>query len=345
MCDPQWEQLIQQHPGHPVMREEAVYSLPPQLIDEIRKEAPDILTQRDEQFERDLANAAPFGGFFRQRHFEYPPLRLSSALPPNRNAAAIAEIKSVRVARMVGTGKPQAQIDQYFEHIAETKRKVDEWRWGFAGWLVTNSAFRLALKSFRNRLQENGNEVELPRIPPAFMGEHLLNKNDVNYPEQSLEFLRTWNLEGFVTWELPIPMLSETVNTTLYRPNDVRDAGVYLFIPYYLLRDKSLSLQEFAETRATAYFPSELADWYDLKPKNWGPARFKTMLLLYIYLECCLRRRYPDKVQGNLGKLDRALANYLKAEQSHEDKSGDETIRKIRLTMQKRLSEKKENPS
>ena len=63
------------------------------------------------------------------------------------------------------------------------------------------------------------------------------------------------------------------------------------------------------------------------------------MFQLYVYIECCLRRRYREKTDGQINRIDSALGAYFNQldEASVGSIGHDESVRKTRLEMNRRL--------
>ena len=98
--------------------------MPTELINQICKQTPDLLTGEDEEYERDLADATP-SGFFLQRRFGYPPLaRLGAAATAEeeldvRARDATSGIRSMLIEEMATRGVPKARIDHFFDSATE----------------------------------------------------------------------------------------------------------------------------------------------------------------------------------------------------------------------------------
>jgi hypothetical protein len=164
-------------------------------------------------------------------------------------------------------------------------------------------------------------------------------KSEREFYNDYLHFYQRWGLDTLATWDLPIPMRPELATPSLYPLSHVGEAGVVMFVPWYLLRDKDITLRDIAEHRRLLNAPNAVTPWLDSVPKNWGHDRNRLMLELYIYVELCLKRRYPDRVHRKFERLDLALSRFLvkrKAKYSDSD-SKTETVRRVRFEIQRRL--------
>lgn len=340
--DPAWTCLAAQYPGHPNLADEAIYSLPGRLLDAIVNNARGLLTTAEEQFERDLSTAASCG-FFRQLRFHYPPLSPQSRAPMVTDElgrmvrSSANNIEDMLVDDMRSQGVTEESIFRHFELAVEKNREIEEWRWSYAGWVVTSSDFRRQRDELRSLQSPRTQRSDPPSLPITLMGQHTADGDNDEYGQL---FLSRWGLESLATWDLPIPMKPKLATPTLYPLSDVSDAGLTLFIPWYLLRKKNFSLYDLAKTERLLHLPAPLGDWLDCKDDYWGADRWATMLRLYVYLELCLKRRYANRVIGKLTRLDNAFAEFFSGGDSVKKPIGDESIRKIRLNMQRRLGGK-----
>lgn len=212
----------------------------------------------------------------------------------------------------------------------------------YAGWLVTNMEFRQDRDAFRAKWEPTVEALGgFPRLPLSLMGERPSPPHE-EYREFYDDYKRlcvTWGLDGLATWDLPCPILPELSSRSLYYLPAIQEAGATLFVPWYLLRDKNIQLDDLAERIRMLKGPDHLKDWLDHKPRNFGYGSLIQMLEIYIFLELCLRPRYSDRLKRNVEKLDLALGNFCssrpKKEAGTEQKT--ETIRKVRLVMSRRL--------
>ena len=79
--------------------------------------------------------------------------------------------------------------------------------------------------------------------------------------------------------------------------------------------------------------------------RQWGFARYAVMLQLYVWLELALRRRYPDSLDRQVVRVDRAFARFSlgKNESVARDRLDrqSDAVRKIRVRMDERLAERR----
>jgi hypothetical protein len=340
-CCPSWHELQRLFPAQEDhLNAEAVYTLPPALLDAIVREVPGFFTAEELAFEKALHKVAG-AGFFRGS-----PINLQLLGSPQSTETA-----DERELRQKVEAATETIEDMLFKDLSATQRadreaaaeaikaKLQERRWGYAGWLITSPEFRTDVEKLRTEWGSEIKEHRLPQVPWSFTGarEPVPQKER----EQLADFMRLylkWGLDRLETWDLPVPMRAETASPALYSYTDVSSAGLLIFAPWYLLRDKDLNVYELAELRTVPAQTSHLRDWLDGKPKNFGHLRFAILFEMFVFLELCLRKRYAGRLLGKLAKLDRAFARYFRHDpQGHDSLSADESLRKVRQFLTKSL--------
>ena len=213
---------------------------------------------------------------------------------------------------MAQSGRSDAEIDQFFSTTEEVSRLIAEGQAGYAGWLVTNPAFGKSVSNFRQGASAHIDKLEqLPALQRSVYGQALEEADDFD-PEffaQAQMFCRHWSIDRLTTWDLPVPMDAQLTQPTLYELDQVGPAGVVLFVPWYLLRDKKLTIAGLASVQRTYSSPNQLATWLDRQPKNLGIKRYGIMLQLYVCLELALNRRYPGQLRSKLELFDEAFSS------------------------------------
>lgn len=344
--DPAWIEFAKAHRGHPSLKGDSIYAIPPQLLEAIRKMAPKFLNPEETQFERDLADAAGVG-FFLKRRIQYELLETGKPQPKasewdERLSTVSTGMKGMLVEQMRENGASVAEIEGYWKLERQMRTRLKERQAGYAGWLVTEPAFRqdcmLVRRHLRRRLQRLGG---FPCFPMSFFAESpgYLAKRDRPFYAAYMRFYRDWSLHTMATWKLPVPMRPEMGDPSFYDLRRVHEAGMTLFLPWYLSREKDLKVREVCEQKAILMRPSHLAGWLE-RTKHFGHDRYAVMLNLYVYLELALKARYGDRIRGNTQALDYALGHFLVACSlgGDVDLSSEESIRKIRQEMQRRLA-------
>lgn len=348
--DPQWAVFARTYEGSPIVKQDTIYALPEPLIDAILEEMPDFFREGGECFERDLARLAG-AGFFLKRPFVYHSLPGPKVLArgaqwsqelDERNMEADAGIRKLLADEMRRLGRSEKEIREYWAAENSMQERIDVRRWGYAGWLATHPDFHRARDKFRRRWQSKiRKQGVFPAIPMSFAGENPKRpeKQDRDMYLAYTMFYRQWGLDSFATWELPRPMRPELVQPSFYPLSEVSEAGITLFMPAYLLRDKDLNVRELIDHKLALMSHPHLNDWLAGKPTNWGHERYLVMLKLYIYLELALKSRYADRLKRRTTKLDHAFGRFLCEDPSITDAEilEAENVRKVRQQMNRRL--------
>jgi hypothetical protein len=347
---PRWTAFAAAYPDHPALKSDTIYALPEPLIDAITDRMPRFFTLDERRFERDLARSAG-AGFFLKRPFRLP-LLPGLALDENEKAEldrlqrrqrqAHDGIQEMLDEHMEEHGRSNRQITDFWAAEKQMARKAEVRKWGYAGWLVTHPEFCRARDEFRQRWESAIRELGiLPGLPMSVLGEPLpqpLQRHRDFWMEYQ-HFLRLWGLDRLATWELPVPMRPELTGPSFYDLSTVGEAGVLLFVPWYMFRGKDINLHEVAQHKAVLAAPTHLEEWLKGRPKNFGHRRYAMMLELYIYIELCLRARYSERLSGPIDKLEDTLSHFMKTDQRIRRPASCEkdNLRKIREAMVKRL--------
>eukprot|EP00456_Euglypha_rotunda_P077710 TRINITY_DN735_c0_g1_i3.p1 TRINITY_DN735_c0_g1~~TRINITY_DN735_c0_g1_i3.p1 ORF type:complete len:241 (-),score=32.40 TRINITY_DN735_c0_g1_i3:239-961(-) len=229
---------------------------------------------------------------------------------------------------------------------------------GFCGWLVTNPHFRNELTEVENAWCACGTlRFAFPDLgfepgPPSLPG--VLERSKQNAAVRvALDFLKKWNLVRMDTWDLPVPIAptafgdESRIVSNSNKPvsaNAVHSMGVSLFIPWSLLADQNLRIQEVIAFHRQRQDLSHLATWTsDCREGTWGVERQAKMLKLFVYCELAIKARYDVRIRGKTTKLDRVFREWWgpSTADEHALTAAAESVRKIRAEMQKRLGKKR----
>ncbi len=312
-----------------------------------------FFTPEEEELERAFADK--YGnGVFMGSGFVYPlfPISPKPSISNdrrkfNQSVAALNEwLRNMTEAEMEFSGRSKPEIEEYFSSAEKLEEFVDFRRAAYAGWLVTNPVFRDDLRDFRKRrsvlIKRDG---KLPHSPRIFFGKlpKPIPKRRQGFFVDYTEVYRSWSIDGLSTWDLPIPMRLQFGNGGAEDLNHISEAGITVFLPWFLLRDKQLTMERLASAQRTYAPTNHLNSWLDGTPKNFGVHRYAVLLRLYICLELVLRARYGSRIINRLGLFDEAFALYLNGGRSRAGKSTvtAESVRKLRLVMSDRLDSKK----
>lgn len=345
--DPAWERFSRKHRGNPALEEDTVCAMPDTLVNAILYEMPEFFSKQEEQFERDLAQLAG-GGFFLRRPFGYPPLKGSTlGDSPDKNVVkqrlkrSSQQLKRMLAEGMEEQGRSPLRIQQHFAAQDQIAEQIEVRKWGYAGWLVTNPDFRKECTSFRKRWESRIRAIGgFPVYPTDFLGHSPVVPKEIrDFYDDYTQFYQRWCIHTFVTWDLPVPMLAGIAKPIFYPLSQVSSAGMALFLPWYLLRDQTFKLQDLAKHERFSRGPDHLRGWFGRDRNKWGHARLGTMLKMYIFYELCLKRRYAERLDGRIDRLNRALGHFLGDATAIGDeiRYKEDNVEKIRKEMNKRL--------
>jgi hypothetical protein len=317
------------------------HTLEPRLIDVIAHHAPGFLTPEDLNQERRLVQpiAKDFADGKRVRHLEAQIEKMvddETSLGINASTFARYSAKSRKIAE---------SADYFLE--------------AYTGWLVTNKQFRAERDELRDRLENHVRRWRrFPRTPRSYLGERasaspprrhrdkprratLLDRIAAGPTDEEIAntefhmFYRRWCLDSFITWDLPLPMLPSLFDAFSYDTFTTQGSGVHIFIPWYLLRNQTLTLRTLADAHKLSLPPTHLRDWLEIGASKYAPRRFRYIAILYRYWHLALVKRFPEKMKGHVEALERAFASYM-GEYTYSTVN-PETIKKLRLALAKSL--------
>jgi hypothetical protein len=317
------------------------HTLEPRLIDAIAQHAPGFLTPEELNHERHRVQ------------------------PSAKDLAAGKRMRrvEVQIEKMVDDGTSLGINASTFASYSAKSRKIEEYAdfflEAYTGWLVTNEQFRAERDELRDRLE---NHVRLwrrfPRTPRSYLGERDSDSLPRRHPDKPRRatvlkriaagltaeeiaksdfhmFYRRWCLDSFITWDLPLPMLPSLCDAFSYDTFTTPVSGVHLFIPWYLLRNQTLTLRTLADAHKLSLPPTHLKDWLERGTSKYAPKRFRYIAILYRYWHLALAKRFPEKIEGHVQALERAFASYM-GEYTNSTVN-PETIKKLRLALAKSL--------
>jgi hypothetical protein len=206
----------------------------------------------------------------------------------------------------------------------------------FAMWLLLQPDFRSQLANLKSRWEcevrqnrrfpinasQEGNKGPLPHLSfsPEFTNEYT-------------EFCTYWGLERMLTWDVPLP-LNPLVDRSVPAPDPFESkTGVSVFLPFYLLRGKNLSVRDLLERVRAESMPDQFATWFGAagdpdRPAD-GEVGLQQQFWLYRSYVLVLLTRYAEKCERNREKLNAVIADVLG--------KGQERVRKLRLALLREL--------
>lgn len=331
-CDPkyrEWNEFAQRHAGNSFLKVNPLYSLSEPIIDAIVASAPQFFTSANERFERDLAKTVSFGFFYRRA------LGLNIKdieTCDSRHQRSEDAIKQMLNKEFRQDGVEEGEIRRYWQRAARRREIILHRMEAYSGWLISNPIFRNEVRDLKKAWEAQIKKLGFfPRYPRwLFLEDETKKKLPPEAFEEFLKFYRRWGLDHFLTWDWPVPMEPDLVGGLLNDLDKLTDAGMMLFIPWYLLRGEKLNLQEVAHAARTGSGATHLFEWLKIE-KPEGDIHFRNLQWVYRYYELVLKQRYGKSKGFSALKLDGALGVVIKRE--------NDTVKKLRLKLQKALSQ------
>jgi hypothetical protein len=334
-----WEAFAQRHAGEPFLAQDPLYALSAPLINAVQAEVPTFFTAAQERFERDLAQTAGFG-FFHGR----PLGRTASdnqADPATgltwqqRCECSAQELDDLLAEELHRDGLSEQEIEEYVRQGAQKHVVIAAVQDAYAGWLICNRGFRDDVGALRAAwepvVRQLGGFPLYPRWP--FVGDPEGTTVPGAFRAACETFYRRWGLDRMVTWEWPVPMEPDLVGGMLQDVSRLSEAGVVVFLPWYLLRGEKLDVQGLLRRARTACEADHLRDWLHKRTGRgggaWGDLRLGQVRWLYRFHELVLARRYGPACRRHVQALDRALAVVLGRD--------EDTVKKLRLRLKRAL--------
>jgi hypothetical protein len=203
------------------------------------------------------------------------------------------------------------QAEQHLRNQDERNQEIDKHSVSYAGWLVSNPTFRSELAALRSSHETRVLQHGFPELPQAALFERPGWSGLGDDP--IMQFYRRWGLHRLVTWDLPLVM-SPAVHSwsLLYDGYTMEQAGLLLFIPWHLLRNTNIALQDLTRHRMAERDLKHLEGWpVTDQGRRRGPGQHGHLLTLYCYRELALTSRYAGRFQRNVKKLNRVFGNLL----------------------------------
>ena len=321
-ADP-WQAFSNRHEGLPFLDKNPLYALPKDLINIIAQQIREVWTSTEVAFERDLAETAT-GGFFRKRRFHCPFLPIPKSM---REERFDRDLEDLRKDLMRKEGFSDIQIRSHLQTEQKQNKDMALRELAYTAWLITNRQFLDEKDSYRRSWEDRVAATgQFPSYPRSFLGRPLRSneKNESDF----FYCYRRWEIDTFLTWDVPVPMSPQFHQVIYHDTVSLDGAGLYLFLPWYLLKDGRFTLQELAKQLRREVSPSHLDAWFSLtagRRMKLGYKRLKNFFILYWCYRLALQDRYADQLSGRIKQLDRAFAHYL-------DLGGD-SVKKLRLSM------------
>lgn len=343
-----WNNLVANHGERPGTDQDAVYCLPEGLIRAIETNVPNLWAAEDVAFEVDLARLGGTGFFHRRQvgaafvpGAAPAPITGARALKlTERNQKSAHLINKLIAKDMRGKGYTELEIQARFNLRTPLELTLLERKQAYVGWLVASKGFRREIGTLRDRwshwIERDGYFPEFP-IATFGRGPSVPKRIRPLYGDFMILYQR-WGLETLLTWDIPVP-LDPQLGINLYESIMSPAAGMVLFVPWYLMRDKDIRLSDVAAGKRTSAVDGDLEQWISGVPKNWGRKRYRQMLALFVYQELALRRRYGTRLKRVQGRLDSAFARFFgEAQIGKGGELTSDTVKRTQTQLRRRLA-------
>jgi hypothetical protein len=230
------------------------------------------------------------------------------------------------------------------QHQIETQLRDEEHARlkGYAGWLVANSTFWADVAYLRPRIAEPPALAAKPKPNASFIrqtGRPRKKFQRDHLQSQVQEFLGRWSLQSMLTWELPEPVLARLRTRDDLPPGPFGSTGVLLFLPWSLFADQHFSLSQLGDYHRKRQDLRHLSGWLDDRG-HWGHDRFGQMLEFTVYLHQAIEARYPTRLNGCRGAIDRAFVRFWSdrsGKSARNIETGLDRIKKLKARRTKSL--------
>lgn len=359
-----WLALEKSFPGDSQLNATVEYAVPKKLIRAI--ENLKLLSKDEIKFENELRSRGR-SGFWHGGSFACEILDSDKQLREECQSSDLdrrhhdvdQQIQELLDGESLRAGEDRDEIRNHAKNADQTAELALRLRRGFVGWLVTCPQFRREAAALEKLWSENIRPLsQLPILTDLANGSALealwgREKPTTKSPRRSQSsaiartvaaqadmFLQRWGLERLCTWDLPVPA-APALTTFNQLGAASLSTGMSLFVPWYLLRHRSLTIYDLADLNCFGTPLNHLDDWFEGSAKKWGLDRYAKLLELYVYRDLALMRRYPSRLFGKTELLDQAFSAYWSgtADAPEDALRGVESVRKVRLHMDRRLRE------
>ena len=359
-----WLALEKSFPGDSQLNATVEYALPKKFIRAIEKLK--LLSKDEIKFENELRSRGR-SGFWHRSSFACEILDADDRLREECQSSDLdrrqqdvdQQINELLEGEFQRAGEDRVEILKHAKNKDQTAELTLRIRQGFVGWLVTCPQFRRETAALEKRWSDNIRPLgQLPILSNLENGSAIqalwgVEKPPTKSPRRSPRsaiartvaaqtdiFLQRWGLEQLCTWDLPVPA-APALTTFNQLGAASLSTGMSLFVPWYLLRHRSLTIYDLADLNCFGTPLGHFDDWFEGSGKKWGADRYAKMLELYVYRNLALMRRYPSRLSGKTEVLDQAFSAYWRgtADVPEDALKGVESVRKLRLHMDRRLRE------
>lgn len=322
-------QFQTRHQGSPFHDQNPLYAIPPELLEPVRREMPNLLAPHEVVFEQDLAKLC-------MRHHV---VCIFHGRPANYyllNRPAIPVLSDALFFRL-GWDR-YITLQEAWRGLAACSDLLDplcERSLAYIGWLLANPQFLGERDQLRDRWDP---AVEILGTIPAYPVHVANDDGNSSGPQNGRDvladfigefnaFYARWQLQRMATWDLPEPCGANLTGHQL--PSNSPVSCFTIQLPTSLRLPAHFPLRNLLEDIQRQQTPEHLRPWLAVQDQQHRDGlrhgRFGTMFRLAFYLDTVLVSRYRNRLAGFVGKLDEAFADFLGV--------GSDSIKKIRLKM------------
>jgi hypothetical protein len=209
--------------GQSWLADDALYSIPPRLIDLLQHHAPRLLRNDDAERER-LFSSLTHGGFVHRQSFSYPPHMLGGDFDDHELQRDLENAQKVLDDIHLADGhSPDTIACQAGASLRD--QVLARWSEAFAGWLIADKDFRRNCNAMRSEWDTQTKRHGFAHNCFSFLGEspHQVSERAKKpapraYRAAFDEFREAWGLQTLLTWELPLPMAANFDSPFVYSP-------------------------------------------------------------------------------------------------------------------------------
>jgi hypothetical protein len=334
---PDWDAFAARQSGISFLEHNPIYSLSAKLISAIRRQAPGFFKPNEFDFELALARTASFG-FVNKRPLgrctdESNPRKHADDEADERHRESRRQIDEMQASIHREKGATDLEIAEAINVIDKRRQAISEQKEAYVGWLLLNADFRSELAALRCRWQKAiADAGGFPRTPMWAMSRA---SESLDLPpichDEFVAFYARWNLETLTTWDWPIAMEADLIGGLRPKDYPVSEAGIWHFVPWYLMRGAKVDLQDTVRAAHLSSIPRHLRPWLEgsgpTAKHALGQNRYAHTVWLYRYRFLALERRYGPRMNRRVSLIDDAFGKVLHRQA--------DSIKQIRLLLAK----------
>jgi hypothetical protein len=266
------------------------------------------------------------------------PALWASWQPNTSQEVLLDEIRAFQTVLRVDAGVSRQKSEwaekQELHEVGVFRQKQES----YAMWLALNKDFRREITQLLSKWQ-----VRIRQL--GFFPVHRLAANGISKEVREAfgedcwiefsELCQRWSIERLLSWDLPLPLnvRFDYMAAEDPFPDTFQRNGVFLFLPWHLLRGRQLDLTLLLSRRQIEGAPPAIDKWLDKASnrmgRGMGDIALQHKYWLYRSYYLVLLPRYGKECKGNVARIDQLLAKLMRRDV--------ESVRKLRMSMVKDL--------